>query len=122
VPAGAESNADASKPIEPSPQEQNDMKLLAVLQTGLPDIITHGPEKKSDPVMLAKLVMDGLPEDDAGLNDAFYQLIQSPAEEFLAKLAIVDARAREHAVWFESFRVALLGEFEPDERVPQVQP
>lgn len=106
---------------EPTIQEQNDMKLFAVLESGLPQIIEHGAAKNSPADILAKIVMDELPEDDAGLNDAFFQLIQSPKDEFLAKLAVVDARVKEFPEWFESFRLALLGEFDPDERAPQVQ-
>ena len=118
-PASVES--DASAPKTSTEKEKNDMKLIAMLSKFLPVLIDNFAAKDADPADVAKLTMDNLPEDDAGMNDALYQLIQSPADEFLAKLATMDARVKNHAAWMEEFRVALLAAFEPDERIPQTQ-
>jgi hypothetical protein len=118
APAGAESNA--ATPKTPAQQkEENDMKLIAMLTEFLPMLIDNFAAKDANPADVSKLTMDNLPEDDTGLNDALYQMIQSEPKEFLAKLATMDARVKEHAEWFEKYRVALLAAFDPDARVAQ---
>ena len=95
------------------------MKLFALLNAALPMLIDNVVKQDGDPVATAKLLLDEIPEDEAGLNDALYQLVQSPPQEFLDKLALADKRVREYAEWFEKLRAALLTEFDPDIRVPQ---
>jgi hypothetical protein len=120
-PANESASTDAPPIHTPTPKEQNDMKLLALLNSALPMLIDGIVLKNGSATDTAKLLMDEIPEDDAGLNDALYQLIQSPAQEFNAKLCLADKRAADHAPWFESLRVALLSEFDPDTRVPQTE-
>lgn len=99
-------------------QEENDMKLLAMLIEMLPMLIDNVVTKDGDPVATAKLLMDGISEEDTALNDALYQLIQSPPAEFNAKLCLADKRAAQHIEWFEAMRGAMLTAFDPDTRTP----
>jgi hypothetical protein len=119
APAPTESNAATPKTPGPSTTEENDMKLIAMLTEFLPMLIDNFALKGAEAGDVSKLTLDNLPEEDVGLNDALYQLIQSEPAEFLAKLATMDARVKDHAEWFEEYRQALLAAFDPDERVPQ---
>jgi hypothetical protein len=116
---GAESNAGTPKTPGPSTKEENEMKLIAMLTEFLPMLIDNFALKGAEPSDVSKLTMDNLPEEDIGLNDALYQMIQSEPAEFLAKLATMDPRAKDHAEWFEKYRLALLEAFDPDQRAPQ---
>ena len=118
APASVESNAGAPKTPEQI-KEENQMKLIAMMSEFLPMLIDNFAAKDANPADVSKLTLDNLPEEDSGLNDALYQMIQSEPAEFLAKLATMDARVKGHAEWFEAYRVALLGAFDPDTRVPQ---
>jgi hypothetical protein len=99
----------SAEPI-PNAKEENKMKLLGQLKEGMPHLIEIA-EKNGDVNETAKLVLSIMPDDPA-LNDALYSLVAD--DDCVKQLALLDARVNDHAEWFEKFRVALRGEFDPD--------
>jgi hypothetical protein len=92
---------------DPPTQENPEMLAKAKQLIGeLCDMATQG----ADPTQAAELALDMLPED---MEDSIGELVSDP-NKFAFKIALLDARTKNHAEWFETFRAKLAEEFQPE--------
>lgn len=86
-------------------------QMLAMMKPHL-EQLAEMAARNVDPVEVAKLVLDMLPENQA-VDDQIYALVSNP--ESFKRLALLSPQVGEHAEWFERLRIAMVAEYETDD-------
>lgn len=114
TPAGeggtSQAPAKPARPTAQTPSTQEAETMLAQLAPQLSQLAAMA-ENNEDPVEVAKLVLDSIP-DDENIDAQLYAIISD--EKAFGRLMLLAPQLKPHKEWFEKLRVALLAEFDAE--------